>query len=127
MIFLTSTLKTMKYIYTLRIHTIPSFFGKLDELLKVKGIANHGWTYQVEENQDDEPYDFISEFIKILDCKESNLLELGISPEEIEFWMLYEYEGQCNMEFNPEQMKRLGEKGYSLCISCYESEPFVGS
>ena len=44
----------------------------------------------------------------------------GISREDISIWVLYEYEGQCNMEYDPESMKKLGESGILLCISCWE-------
>jgi len=115
----------MKYTYSLRIHTPPRNFKKLNELLNVVGVQNHGWTYQIIERENDKAFDFITEFLEILKGKELDLLELGIAPGEIEFWMFYEYEGQCNMEFSPHQMKMIGEKGFSLCISCYESGAIV--
>lgn len=112
----------MKYAYTLRIHTPLENFEKLNKLLGVRSNTDYGWGYEVIENQEDEAFNFITEFLKILEDKEQELVELGVKSEEVEFWMIYEYEGQCNMEFKPEQLKRLGEKGYTLCISCYEEK-----
>ena len=64
---------------------------------------------------------FIETFLSYLNGKERELLELGVRSENISIWMLYEYDGQCNLEFSPSDMKRLGEKEISLCVSCWES------
>ena len=50
------------------------------------------------------------------------LESIGISREDISIWVLYEYEGQCNMEYDPVSMKKIGENGIVLCISCWEKE-----
>jgi hypothetical protein len=64
---------------------------------------------------------FIQLFLGIFENKYDRLLEIGITIYDISVWMLYEYDEQCNMEFNPNQMKRMGENGITLCISCYSS------
>lgn len=72
--------------------------------------------------KDSDPYiDFINEFLDLLEGKYDQLLKIGIARDDITVWMLYEYDGQCNMEFLPEQMKRLGANGITLCVSCWES------
>ena len=45
-------------------------------------------------------------------------LYLGMYTDthKILFWMLYEYDQQCSMEFHSQEMKRLGESGIHLNI-----------
>jgi hypothetical protein len=85
---------------------------KLDDTLDL-------WTYSVDTN-DDEPYfDFINKFLDILEPKFNELKELGIDKSNITFWLLYEYDQQCGLEFHPQEMKRLGESGIVMCIDCW--------
>ncbi|WP_026461430.1 hypothetical protein [Adhaeribacter aquaticus] len=78
------------------------------------------WTYSVDIN-DEEPYfDFINNFLDILEPKFDSLEKIGIQKDDISFWHLYEYDQQCSMEFQPLEMKRLGESGITLCIDCWE-------
>ena len=65
------------------------------------------------------PTGFINQFLNILETKYSDLEKLNIEREHITFWMIYEYDHQCNMEFDPQRLKRIGENGITLCISCY--------
>ena len=77
------------------------------------------WSYCVDTS-DEEPYfDFINKFLDILEPKFAKLADLGIDKDAISFWYLYEYDQQCSMEFNPKEMKRLGESGITLCIDCW--------
>jgi hypothetical protein len=50
------------------------------------------------------------------------LVQHGFDFDEVSIWYLYEYSGQCNMEFEPQDLKRLGNLGVRLCISCWEGE-----
>ena len=78
------------------------------------------WMFS-KETKDDAPYfDFINEFLDILEPNFSQLDELEINRNDISLWHLYEYENQCNMEFHPSDLKRLGECVITLCISCWE-------
>lgn len=78
------------------------------------------WRYQVIEKDEGPYFDFINVFLDILDPHYSSLEKLGIERDDIIFWYLYEYDQQCNMEFHPSKMKRLGESGIALCISCWQ-------
>ena len=60
--------------------------------------------------------------LSLLEGKYERLESIGISREDISIWVLYEYEGQCNMEYDPVSMKKIGENGIVLCISCWEKE-----
>ncbi|WP_320052972.1 DUF4279 domain-containing protein [uncultured Acetobacteroides sp.] len=78
------------------------------------------WAYSVE-TEDEEPYfDFINKFLNILEPKFEDLKKLGVKKNDILFWLLYEYDQQCAMEFHPEEMKRLGESGIVLNIDCWQ-------
>ncbi|GGD72897.1 hypothetical protein GCM10011514_41230 [Emticicia aquatilis] len=76
------------------------------------------WIFQIEK---DEYFDFINHFLNILEPKFQALESLGINRKnkDIVFWYIYEYEHQCNMEFHPEEMIRLGQAGIPLAISCF--------
>jgi len=78
------------------------------------------WTYSFEEKKDEPNYDFINKFLNIIEPKLSELNEIGIYKEDITFWMIYEYDQQCGMEFHPQEMKRLGESGIIMCIDCFQ-------
>jgi len=104
-------------------------YNRISELLGIvpagfendKGSENEHsiWTYEVSTT-DEEPYfDFINNFLDILEPKFTKLVDLGVDISTISFWYLYEYDQQCSMEFNPQQMKRLGESGITLCIDCW--------
>ncbi len=84
------------------------------------------WTYEIQEAEN-EYKDFINIFLDLIEPKFSELKELGISKKDILIWKLYEYEHQCAMEFNPQEMKRLGEIGIHLNIDCWENEKYERS
>jgi hypothetical protein len=85
---------------------------------KLSEIPN-SWEYEVIDKEEDKYYDFINEFLDILETKYEKLAALGIERKDITFWYLYEYDQQCNMEFDPVRLKRLGDNGICLCISCW--------
>ena len=72
------------------------------------------WEYEVITNEEDEYFNFINNFLDILNPKLIDLEKLGVIKENILFWLLYEYNQQCAMEFNPQEIKRLGESGIHL-------------
>jgi hypothetical protein len=76
------------------------------------------WMYQVV-TEDDKPYfDFINNFLDFIEPNLKALKDLGIDISDITIWLVYEYEHQCAMEFNPQEMKRLGDSGIVFCIDC---------
>ena len=78
------------------------------------------WIYTKEVNETEPYFDFINEFMDLVEPNLSKLQELGIHRSDISIWKLYGYDQQCNMEFDPQRMKRLGDNGITLCISCWE-------
>jgi hypothetical protein len=115
----------MNYFYKLQISFSPSreTLKSLNSILGIEYLTDDEnpsvWLYKVEQDESDEYFDFINEFLDILENKYVDLEKLNIERDDITIWMIYEYDDQCNMEFNPQRMKRIGENGITLCISCY--------
>jgi hypothetical protein len=78
------------------------------------------WSLVIEEKQEDPPAPFVEEFLAVLDGHFDALAAIGVSRDDVTAWVLYEYDQQCNLEFTPEVMTRLGAVGISLCISCWQ-------
>jgi len=116
----------MKY-YRLHIDSKSDFilYKKITQILNIEPAEEDDetyslWTYAYEEDENDSYYDFINKFLDIIEPNVSKLQEIGIYKEDITFWMVYEYEHQCGMEFHPQEMKRLGESGIVMCIDCFK-------
>lgn len=114
----------IKYIYELKIHFNGNNSGTVTDILGVKPTRADDYLWELEITEtDEEPYtDFINRFLDILDGKYSLLESVGIKRESITIWMYYEYDRECSMEFLPEDLKRIGSQGISLCISCWQSQ-----
>ncbi|MBX3165339.1 MAG: hypothetical protein KF900_12765 [Bacteroidetes bacterium] len=128
----------MKSYDKLEIHFDPSVdtFNKLTTILGVQPSDDFAdfpnkipscWTYEVVDDKPDEYFDFINIFLDILETKYADLEKLNIKRDDITVWMLYEYDQQCNMEFDPARLKRLGDNGIKLCISCWDSGKEYGN
>jgi hypothetical protein len=89
--------------------------------LRSRKIANT-WTLEKVTENEETYFDFINNFLDILEDKYEILSSLGIQKEDISVWHLYEYDQQCNMEFDPIRLKRLGDNSITLCISCWNSD-----
>ncbi|WP_333601322.1 hypothetical protein [Flavobacterium sp.] len=115
----------MKYFYRLQISFSPNkeTLSSLNSILGIEYLTEDEnpseWWYKVEQNESDEYFDFINQFLNILETKYSDLEKLNIKRDDITIWMIYEYDDQCNMAFDPQRLKRIGENGITLCISCY--------
>jgi len=113
----------MTYYYSLRIDAPQEQYDELDIILGVKSnfTPSIGWGIELVEKKDEpENIYFIDYFLSILKGKYEALEKIGITRDNISVWKLYEYEGQCNMEFSPEDMYNLGKEGIDFCISCWE-------
>jgi len=110
----------MKYYFSLRIDSKPEQNDEISNILGVKSnFENVPWGYKL--NIENHGYaNFIDTFLKVLSGNYDALEKIGIERDDISIWVIYEYEGQCNFEFSPLEMKKLGENGITLCISCYE-------
>lgn len=80
------------------------------------------WTYCVDQEDEGVYYDFINNFLDIIEPNFKELKKIGIKKKDITFWLNYEYNKQCGIEFHPKEMKRLGKSGIVLCIDCWEQK-----
>ena len=62
----------------------------------------------------------IEYFLDLLEGNYEKLSLVGVERDDISIWLLYEYDQQCNMEFLPHNLKRMGENGIVLCVSCWQ-------
>ena len=111
------------YIYRLQILSSKSYSEEqLNNVIGVSSNFPHA-DWGIEIIQSDENFSgILVYFLSLLEGKYEKLESIGISREDISIWVLYEYEGQCNMEYDHVSMKKIGENGIVLCISCWEKE-----
>ena len=111
------------YIYRLQILSSKSYSEEqLNNVIGVSSNFPHA-DWGIEIIQSDENFSgILVYFLSLLEGKYEKLESIGITREDISIWVLYEYEGQCNMEYDPVSMKKIGENGIVLCISCWEKE-----
>jgi len=117
----------MKY-HNLYIDTSNDFetYQKITEILKVAPTENSKedqekystWAYQVVNNEEIDYFDFINVFLEILEPNFEKLSLIGIQKENILIWLLYEFDQQCALGFNAEELKRIGQSGIALNIDC---------
>jgi len=112
------------YYYSLRISISDK--GQIDQLNRILEIESNypevGWGIEIIKENSNIDFNFADYFLSILNGKEAELKAVNISTDNISIWVLYEYEGQCNLEFTPTDLKRFGDAGISLCISCWEKQ-----
>ena len=109
------------YIYRLQILSSKSYSEEqLNNVIGVSSNFPHA-DWGIEIIQSDENFSgILVYFLSLLEGKYEKLESIGISRENISIWVLYEYEGLCNMEYDPVSIKKMGENGIVLCISCWE-------
>ena len=93
-----------------------------EELLHIRLDNN---SIRVPDNLPENPDEpvFYEEIEWLLDLAEENekeLIRLGVDFSDSQIWMIYYYDKQCNMEFDPNLMGRMGKLGLKLCVSCQE-------
>ncbi len=64
----------------------------------------------------------INYFMDIIEDSIHKIESIGVEKNDITIWYLYEYTGQCNMEFRPKDLARMGKYGIALCISCWQRD-----
>ncbi len=120
----------MAAFYSLQISFEPSIetFNAITAILNLEVTSDNKleeipstWKFTKTVLDTDSYFDFINNFLGILENKYDQLKNIGIDRNHIIIWLLYEYDQQCNMEFNPQEMKRLGENQITLCISCWKT------
>lgn len=110
----------MSYYYSLRVATEEANYKNVSDVLEID-LKDYslGWVYELEVG-DEESEGIIFNFINLIELKKKELVAIGINDDQISVWIVYEYSGQCDLEFSPLLLKKIGDNGISLCISCYE-------
>lgn len=106
--------------YVLKIKTNENNYSHLTTILNLEPTRNDGyWEYSI--NEDNELYtESIDFFLNLIELNLLKLKHCGITSDDITIWFYKPYEGQCNMEFSPQEMKKMADNGITLCISCWE-------
>ena len=96
--------------------------AKIEELLEVKLDNNRIFVPDDLPEDPDGPihYDEIAWLLDLVEKNKKELLDLGVDFSDSQIWMIYYYDKQCNMEFDPDLMERMGKLGLKLCVSCQE-------
>lgn len=96
---------------------------EIQEIEKILGKANSsvgsGWNFVINEGCTSLNA-ALEQFVFLISENLDALKSINISMNQVTIWYMYEYEGQCNMEFSPDITARLGKLGVFLCISCWE-------
>jgi hypothetical protein len=111
-----------KLTFALKISTEKQFYDDVSNILNKHSLNDkHGWSHEIVFEEQEKQYNVINYFLNILDGKYEKLESLGITRDEINIWIIYAYNYQCNMEFDSKTLLRLGESRIKLCISCFEA------
>ena len=79
------------------------------------------WSLKKIQEVDKPHIDYISYLLDILENKYKDLAGVGIRRQDISINLTYQYEGQCNLEFRPDVLERLGKNGISLSLTCQQA------
>jgi len=114
----------MTTFYSLKIDSTGNEIGeKITAILGEKpNVINSSWELERAIVDADTYTDYIAYFLDLLDGNYDKLFSVGINRNQISIWLLYEYEGQCNLEFLPLNLKRMGENDIVLCVSCWQKD-----
>lgn len=109
-----------RFDFWLSLHGENIDFSEIENILQVK-IFKDRIDVPFLDMEDTEYPVFYAEIAWLLDLvegKKDELLNLGVCFAESQIWMIYYYEAQCNMEFDSELLRRMGNLGLKLCVSC---------
>jgi hypothetical protein len=103
---------------------------KVDDVSRILGMNPNdcngiGWRLEIKEQDVPQDSNFVDYFLLIMEGKYDKLKEIGVDSGDISIWMLYEYDQQCNMEFEPELLLKMGGKGIIFCISCWQKDSVI--
>ena len=98
----------------------------INDILGLNSMANSNdrdiWIHYHNDDQLEDARDPIIFYSNLVSEKIKDLLKSGIDKDDIRLELLYEYNGQCNLELTSDQIQALTKTGLSINISCWESE-----
>lgn len=108
--------------YQIRIYTDEGNYNRISQELNILPTSSlYCWEYAIGEGAVFFE-NALDHLLSVLMPKMKNLRSIGIQPDDISIWYLYEYKGQCNIEFDASELKKMGDLGVALCISCWEND-----
>lgn len=108
--------------YELRIHTDESYYDDVSSILDLyPQNLSSGWSIRISFDEGRSFAKTANHFLDQLESKYSQLSYINVYPEDITIWIIYGFINQCNMEFDPATLERLGNHKIKLCISCYQN------
>jgi len=96
----------------------------IQEILKVQ-VQNGqvSCPNEIPLNEDESVhYKELKWLLDLIEPHVDTLIEAGVCFDNSSIWMTYGYFNQCNMEFDAIILKRIGDLGLKLCVSCYADE-----
>lgn len=91
---------------------------QIGTLSKLGNPSNHGSCHIEIICNSSDPNEYINYALKDIEYLFKYKKNLGI--ESISLWLYIYYISQCNLEFNPKHLKKLGNLSVPLLIDCYE-------
>lgn len=111
----------MRNFWSLKIDCDHSFKNTVTTILGVEpNVKESVWELEKIEEEEDPYINYIEYFLDLLEGNYEKLSLIGVEKSDISIWRLYEYDQQCNMEFSPGNMQRMGENGIVFCVSCWQ-------
>ncbi|WP_347219757.1 hypothetical protein [Chryseobacterium sp.] len=106
--------------YILKIEAYKEFFPQITNILGVEpSKTDYVWELSINENNEVFTK-AIAYFISLIEHKHSELEKINITRASISVWLYKVYSGQCNIEFSPDEMRKLSDHDITLCVSCWE-------
>jgi hypothetical protein len=115
----------MSRTFAIRINASSNTFESISEIFNHYPTRTQAdWELALEDDSEISPNVF-EYLVEVLNSNLPLLATLNITKADISLWYFYEYEGQCNMEFDTQILKRLGDLGVVFCISCWKKDDMI--
>jgi hypothetical protein len=111
----------MRHFWSFKIKCEDSLRDTVTAILGVEpNVKESVWELEKIIKEEDPYINYVEYFLDLLEGNYEKLSLIGVERNDISIWLLYEYDQQCNMEFLPNDMQRMGENGIVLCVSCWQ-------
>ena len=110
----------MEIYCSLRIRT-KSNVEIVNKIMKKKSHEKYDncWKIDIKATKNKSYWEVLNTLIDLVEKNIPKLQLEGIEKDDITLWMLCEFSGQCNLEFNPKTLERIGNNGITFCISYF--------
>lgn len=110
----------MEIYCSLRIRT-KSKVEIVNKIMKKKSHTKYdnSWSIDINATKKKSYWEVLNTLIDLVENKIPALQLEGIQKDDVTLWLICGFSGQCNLEFNPKTLERIGNNGITFCISCY--------